>query len=295
MQDLPAPELYFRASKCKMCNSPLKPGRPKNTKGYGVSRSGGRPRGTSASEGFHVSSGRPVGSTAVAGYGVGRSGGRPKGHKAYLAFLEDLHLPKDWDTSAANLTTDLLCICRSRVKQQRTFDRKPLGVGVCYMCGHVLWKKVDSVHTFLVDKPKNMTKDDAPASAYLRAVPNCTLSFQYTERGNSTKEKWFCCGYCKSSTVPIDQHVGRVFGESEADVRPVEEWDMSIPKPIKALCNKYETGMVSLCGLFSSTVKKASMSQYQHLQGEVNALKKLDRHYYGLFGFMAIKDSYQQS
>ena len=58
---------------------------------------------------------------------------------------------------------------------------------------------------------------------------------------------------------------------------------MSIPKPIKALCNKYD----SLCGLFSTTVKKASMSQYQHLQGDVNALKKLDRHYYGL---LAIKD-----
>jgi hypothetical protein len=66
---------------------------------------------------------------------------------------------------------------------------------------------------------------------------------------------------------------------------------MAMPDPIKALCNKYETGMVSLCGLFSNTVKKASMSQYQHLQGEVNAIKKLDRHYYGLFGFMATKDS----
>ena len=48
--------------------------------------------------------------------------------------------------------------------------------------------------------------------------------------------------------------------------------------------------MVSLCGLFSNTVKKASMSQYHHLQGEVNAIKKLDRHFYGLFGFLAMKD-----
>ena len=33
------------------------------------------------------------------------------------------------------------------------------------------------------------------------------------------------------------------------------------------------------------------MSQYRHIQGEVNAITRLDRHYYGLFGFLAIKDS----
>ena len=65
---------------------------------------------------------------------------------------------------------------------------------------------------------------------------------------------------------------------------------MSIPAPLKALCNKYETGQVALCGLFSDTAKKASMSQYLHLQGEINAITKLDRHYYGLFGFLAVKD-----
>ena len=104
---------------------------------------------------------------------------------------------------------------------QRTFDRKSLGVGVCFMCGHVLWSSVDGAHTFLVNKPRNMTKDDAPASAYLRAVPNCTLTFQYSERGNSTKERWYCCSHCKAATVPTEMHVGHVFGESESDVRLV--------------------------------------------------------------------------
>ena len=33
------------------------------------------------------------------------------------------------------------------------------------------------------------------------------------------------------------------------------------------------------------------MSQYHHIQGEINAIKKLDRHFYALFGFMAVKDS----
>ena len=83
-------------------------------------------------------------------------------------------------------------------------------------------------------------------------------------------------------------HVGRVFGKDESEVRPIPEWDMKIPDPITALCNKYETGQVALCGLFSETVKKASMSQYNHLQGEINAITKLDRHYHGLFGFTSI-------
>ena len=52
---------------------------------------------------------------------------------------------------------------------------------------------IDGSHTFLVDKPSNMTAAEAPASAYLTAVPNCTLSFQYTECGSSTKERWYCC------------------------------------------------------------------------------------------------------
>ena len=51
-------------------------------------------------------------------------------------------------------------------------------------------------------------------------------------------------------------HVGRVFGKEESEVRPIPKWDMKIPDPIAALCNKYETGQVALCGLFSETVKK---------------------------------------
>ena len=257
---------HFNSKKCKRCGGALDIASP------------GRPRGTTASEGYGASGGRPRGTTASEGYGVFPSGGRPKGRHQDIPFNGNIGLPSDWDVSAVNLSPELLTACCQRIKQQRTFDLKP-------------WSSVDGAHTFLVDKPTNMTAAEAPASAYLRAVPNCTLSFQYTERGSSTKERWYCCGHCRNDTVPTEQHVGVIFGDSVSDVKPVLLWDMTMPEPIKALCNKYETGMVSLCGLFSDTVKKASMSQYQHLQGEVNAIKKLDRHYYGLFGFMAVKDS----
>ena len=154
----------------------------------------------------------------------------------------------------------------------------------------MLWSCVDGAHTFLVSKPSGMSEEEAPASAYLRAVPNCVAGFVYTERGKSTKERWYSCGYCKSDQIPPEQHVGNVF-DASSDVKSVCEWDMSFPTEIQSLANQYERGQMSLCGLFSSTVKEASMNQYRHLQGEVNAITKLDKHFHGLFGFLAVKDS----
>ena len=49
----------------------------------------------------------------------------------------------------------------------------------------MLWSCVDGAHTFLVSKP---SEEEAPASAYLRAVPKCVAGFVYTERGKSTKD-----------------------------------------------------------------------------------------------------------
>lgn len=118
-----------------------------------------------------------------------------------------------------------------------------------------------------------MIEDDAPASAYLRAVPNCCAAFVYIERGSSTKERWYCCIFCKSNEVPPDQHVGHVF-DTSLNAKPVEDWDMSFPNEVQSLVNQYERGQISLCGLFSSTVRDASMTQYRHLQGEVNAVKQ---------------------
>ena len=66
---------------------------------------------------------------------------------------------------------------------------------------------------------------------------------------------------------------------------------MSFPTDIQSLANQYEHRQMSLCGLFSSTVRKASMTQYCHLQGEVNAITNFDKHFYGLFRFLAVKDS----
>ena len=65
---------------------------------------------------------------------------------------------------------------------------------------------------------------------------------------------------------------------------------MSFPTEIQSLANQYGRGQMSVCDLFSSTVREASMTQYCHLQGEVNAIAKLDKHYHGLFGFLAVKD-----
>ena len=47
---------------------------------------------------------------------------------------------------------------------------------------------------------------------------------------------------------------------------------------------------MALCGIFSTTIKDAQRYQWQHIQGEVNALHKLDKHYYGMLGFLLINE-----
>ena len=63
---------------------------------------------------------------------------------------------------------------------------------VCAQVWHMLWSYVDGAHTFLVSKPSGIS---APASAYLRAVPNSVAGFVYTERGKS-----HCQLHCHHST-----------------------------------------------------------------------------------------------
>ena len=154
-------------------------GRPHGTTqeaGYAVSD--GRPRGTTQEDGFFVGDGRPRGTTREAGSNV--SGGRPRNTRQCPEFDNTIQLPTDWCHSSelVNIDNDLLDMCARRISQQRTFDRKPLGLAVCYGCGHLLWSTVDGVHTFLVNKPSGMSEDDAPASAYLRAVPSCTAGLR---------------------------------------------------------------------------------------------------------------------
>ena len=93
----------------------------------------------------------------------------------------------------------------------------------------------------------------------------------------------FC--YCHTRQIPLEFHVGDVFSSDPTDLKPVIEWDMQKPEPVAALMQKhiYETGQVSLAGLFSTAVRDAGFARWKHVQGEVNAIHKLDQHYYGLF------------
>ena len=54
--------------------------------------------------------------------------------------------------------------------QQRRFDKKPLAKALCWQCGRILWTTVDGAHTFLVEPPHGLSREQAPAMAYLRAL-----------------------------------------------------------------------------------------------------------------------------
>ena len=86
---------------------------------------------------------------------------------------------------------------------------------------------------FTTTKSSVSSEDDALASAHLKAVLNCTLIFVYTERGNSTKQRWYSCGNCTNTRILDDQIVGNVVDAS--DLKPIKDWDMNYPQEISAL------------------------------------------------------------
>ena len=51
---------------------------------------------------------------------------------------------------------------------------------------------------------------------------------------------------------------------------------MCYPNEILSLRNQVECSQVALCGLFSIVAKKY---QWRHIQGEVNSIHKLDKHF----------------
>ena len=83
------------------------------------------------------SGGRPHGSTQEAGYVVGRSRGRPCSRSHTINYSGSIELPTEWDPSDELVNIDVE-LCSRRIAQQHTYDKKPLGVAVCYRCGHVM-------------------------------------------------------------------------------------------------------------------------------------------------------------
>ena len=160
--------------------------------------------------------------------------GTMKGNSSYICVdchksLYELTFDPCIELPMVNLNDDLLANLRLRCAQQREFDTQPLVDGICYNCGKVL---LSTTSTAQIPPPNGMGTDSAPASAYLRAVPNCGVHF--VVNNDSDTEKWFCCKYCKSHAVPADQHVGDMYTDDH-EIKPVSEWCMSKPKPIAAL------------------------------------------------------------
>ena len=67
-------------------------------------------------------------------------------------------------------------------------------------------------------------------------------------------------------------------------------WQMKLPDALDQLSNDYERGQISLCSLFSTTVRNVTPTQLLHILGQVSTGHKLDNHYYGLFGFLAVNE-----
>ena len=170
----------------------------------------------------------------------------------------------------------------SQARSQIRFDSKPLAIGMCYCCWSILWSRVDNSHTNLVDI--NLTEEQIPAVAYQKALLIAGKGLlEYRHKSG----KLYACAVCKTFKFPSDYklHIGYL-----DEKLPIQNWDMTFPEVILNLKNPIEQCQVALCGIFSTTVKDAKKHQWRHIQGEVNSLHKLDRHYYGLFGFLMINE-----
>ena len=204
--------------------------------------------------------------------------------------MQQYELPITWDTDKCNLSINesMLSSARKYIAKQIRFDSKPLGEGMCYCCGSILWSRVDNCHTNLVNI--HIDDKDIPAVAYLKVLyQNKSPALQYRHKS----DKLYACSVCKSFKSPkelnTDFHVGKV--KENDKILSVDKWDMAYPNEITNLKNQVERGQVALCGLFSTVVKDAKMHQWRHVQGEINSLHKLDKHYYGIFGFMLLKEN----
>ena len=284
-------------------------GRPTGTtvtSGCEVGRNGRRPTGTTATSGCEVgrNSGRPTGTTATSGCEVGRNGGRPVGTTSTAGANVSKGRPSEMDNLAnlcitdtdlpnsvwkcenvVNVTDQVVSIYAKRIHQAQYFDTKPLAKCICWQCGKVVCSKNGFS---LINVPAGKSTSDAPANAFLKSVGNDTLSFQTEDRDDNPK--WYACNLCKTSKdILASYYVGDVI-DKDGGLKPIPLWDMSKPTCLQSLKNVYERSQISLCTIFCTTVKDASFSQWRRVQGEVNTTHKLDRHYYGIFGFLAVKD-----
>ena len=297
-------------------------GRPKGTTtaaGFDVSTSGGRPKGTTTGAGCNVSSGRPVGTTvargskvglspewpkgtaADKGYGAGVGGGRPIGTatqggvkhgkpaNTQMMSTTKSKTDEEWctDKQMVNMSASKLKKLEKLIIKQCKFDSTPLGKAVCWKCGRILYGSVSSSRTCLVHPPRNMTEAEAPASTYLQA-----FSYDNGLTYVHTSGKWYSCPTCnREKTIPTEQHVGDVLLPPPSNVpKKSVLWDMKLPDALDKLTNDYEKRQIGLCSLFSTTVRNVTPTQARHMQGQVFTGHRLDSHYYGLFGFLAVSE-----
>jgi len=142
-------------------------------------------------------------------------------------------LPNTWNTNkeCLSLNDDMLNRCKKFIGQQIIFDSKPLGIGMCYCCGSILWSRVDNSHTNLVTV--NIVEKNIRAVAYQKAMRHINESvLEYRHKSG----KLYACTVCKSFKSPSDLtsnfHVGKVKINDQLQVLPVEQWDMEYPKEI---------------------------------------------------------------
>ena len=125
-----------------------------------------------------------------------------------IEYVKQYELPTTWNTESLSLNDGLLVRAKKRIGQQVRFDAKPLGIGICYCCGSVLWSRVDNSHTRLVNLDVN--DETIPAVAYRCAM---VISGRGCLDYHHKSGKLYVCSVCSSYKNPTEYslkfHVGK--------------------------------------------------------------------------------------
>ena len=179
-----------------------------------------------------TSDGRPVGTTHENG---AKSLLIKDDPSKFNEHIKQYDLPITWNTDVEclSLNEDLLKRGKRCIGQQIRFNSKPLGIGMCYCCGNILWSRVDNCHTYLV--AIKIEERNIPASAYQKVMchEDKSILLDYQHKSG----KLYACTVCKSlkspSELTSELHVGKV--KMDCKNLPVDQWDMQYPKDILAL------------------------------------------------------------
>eukprot|EP00112_Aurelia_sp_Birch-Aquarium-sp1_P026726 Seg968.10 transcript_id=Seg968.10/GoldUCD/mRNA.D3Y31 product="hypothetical protein" protein_id=Seg968.10/GoldUCD/D3Y31 len=174
-----------------------------------------------------------------------------------------------FNPALCNMPQDLGYLRRLRRSSERLASQ-PIFHYACYNCGRLITKDIKGNLIYKID-PDSLDIEEPPVFQVVGDIGE--LAYE------DSKNNWISCRNCKDG--PIDLYT---CGDPETGLQ-------TLPDALKALRGPCEKGQISIAGIYQKIVKKRDnlRKTWEHVQGQVSTMTKLNNHYYGMFGFLVGK------